>query len=144
MKKFIPIILCGLITAGFLFAGDETVVLTRGSDSRKNVNYPVWDAIVTASHDVNDVNDVVQSVSVNGIIQKVILTIPDFTNGITGQVLIRDNEDRTIFDSGEQAKNASYAFSLAEPVTGTIDVVIGISGAAGGSGGSIIVSMRGI
>ena len=149
MKKKIAIcIVLLLAVAAILYAatGDETVTLTSYFERRNqepNIK-PVWDVIVTATHDADDTGDVTQALNINGIIQKVILTVPNFTNSITGQVVIKDNEDKTIFDSGEQAKNADYAFSLHEPVTGTIDVVIGVSGVAGGTGDSIVVAIRGL
>ncbi len=146
MKKNIILGLILLFCVGLLWAstGDESIALTFLHKPR--LHNTVWDCIATSTHDADDTGDVTQAVTVNGIIQKVVLTIPNFSNGITGQVVIKDNEDRTIFDSGEQAKNATYAFSLHEPVTGEIDIVIGVSGASGGTADSndMIVVLRGI
>lgn len=145
MRKYIVIVLF-LLVACVVYAvvDDEYITLNRRIDIRKNVNYPIWDVLITATYDADDTDDVTQALIINGIIQKVILHIPQFTNGSeTAQVLIRDHEDRTIFDSGERADDDTYAFSLHEPITGTIDVVVGISGVTGNAV-DIIVTLRGI
>lgn len=126
--------------------GNESITITSSVDRRQQepLQKSVWEYVITATYDVDDTGDVTQSIPVNGTLRKVILTIPSFTNSITGQVVIKDNGDNTIFDSGEQTKGVTYAFNLDEPVSGTLDVVIGVSGAAGGTGGSIAVTLRGI
>lgn len=147
MKKYIGIGLVLLILACVLFAAgeDPTAVLTRQIDIRKNVDYPVWDAIVTASwSDDDDTGDITQDIIINGIIQKVVFVTPNCTSAATFQVVIRDHEDATIFDSGEQAKNNTYTFNLHEPVTGTIDVTIGSSEALGATYPDATVTLRGI
>lgn len=146
MKKYIGIVLVLLIVACVLFAGtdDQTAALTRQTDNRKNVNYPIWDAVVTASWDADDTGDAVQAVTINGTIQKIIFVTPTGTNTVTYQLVIRDNEDATIFDSGEQVEGSTYAFSVHEPVTGTIDVLVGPSGALGATNPDATVTLRGI
>jgi len=126
--------------------GDETIVETSNTIAsiRRKKDDNVWEITATATHDADDTGDVTLSVPINGILQKVILVVPNFTNAITGQVQINDNADVTIFDSGEQAKNATYTFNVSEPLSGTIDIVVGVSGAAGGTGGSIVVYLRGV
>ena len=114
------------------------------SENRKDSQYPVWDVFTTASWDDSDANDLTQAVAINGIIQKIVFVTPDATNSVTYQVVIKDNEDETIFDSGEQAEAATYTFSLHEPVTGTIDIVVGPSGALGATNPDATVTLRGI
>lgn len=146
LKTYLVILLMLLAFVCVLLAapGDEEVALTRQTDNRKDWRYPVWDALVTATWDDDDTADVTQAITINGIIQKVVLVAPNGTNAVTYQVVIRDNEDSTIFDSGEQAENATYTWSLHEPVTGTIDVVIGPSGALGATNPDATVTLRGI
>lgn len=146
MRKYIGIclILLALVCVVYAVVDDEYITLTRQVDIRKNVDYPVWDVLITATYDDDDTDDVTQALTINGIIQKVIFHVPTFTNGgETAQILIRDNEDRTIFDSGEQPDADTYAWSTHEPVTGTIDIVIGISGVTGNAV-DIIATLRGI
>ena len=145
-QRILSLILLLALIAGVLWAatGDESAALTFLHKPR--THNTVWDAIVTASHDADDTGDVTQEITVNGIIQKVMFTVPTFTNGSeTGQVVIKDNEGGKIFDSGEQPDAAAdpYAFSLHEPVTGTISVIIGPSGATGNAVEMTVV-LRGI
>ena len=149
-KILLPILLLSFLAVGILWAstGDETIVLTS-SVERRNIEplvKPVWEYVVTSTHDADDTGDVTQALNLNGLLRKVVFTVPNFTNGITGQVQINDNGDNTIFDSGEKAKATTYTFSLDEPLSGTIDVVIGVSGATGGTADSndMIVTLRGI
>lgn len=144
MKRNIVIALLILACASILYAltGDETV--SHVFVHKPRLHNTVWDDVITAVFDDDDTGDVTQAVKVNGIIQKVILQAPNGTNAVTYQVQILDNEDVIIFDSGEQAENADYSWSLHEPVTGTIDVVIGPSGAIGATNPDVVVTLRGI
>lgn len=145
MKKKLWIVAILALCIGLLWAatGDETVSLTDSYDQRFLGTAPVWKHTVTAVFDDDDTGNVTQAIRMNGTIQKVMFTAPDGTNAVTYQVQILDNEDKTIFDSGEQAENAEYAFSLSEPVTGTIDVVIGPSAAIGATNPDVVVTLRG-
>ena len=147
MKKYIVICLAVLIIACVLFAAtdEQTAAVTRQTDNRKNVNYPVWDAVVTVSCDDDDIGAATQDVIINGIIQKIIFVPPaGATSNRTYQLLIKDNEDVTIFDSGEQLEASTFAWSVHEPVTGTIDIVVGPSGALGTLNPDAVVTLRGI
>ena len=128
--------------------GGEASVLTSMVDDRllEPLLRPVWEFVVTDTRDEDDTGDTTQAIIINGLLRKVILKAPDTTNAITSQVVIKDNGDNTIFDSGEQAENATYTFNVDEPLSGTIDVVIGVSGAIGGSSISsdIVVTLRGV
>lgn len=126
--------------------GDESATITRQTDLRHNVNFPVWDAIVTWTYDSDDAGAETQAVHINGILLKVIIDIPaTTTTATTSQVLIKDDGDHTIFDSGEQAESDTvpYVFNLFEPVTGTIDIIYEPSTYAG-STETPVVTLRGI
>lgn len=148
-KKFMVYSLVCLGLAALLYAatGDETATLTSSVERRvvEPRSKPVWEHVITATHDVDDTGDVTQAIYTNGILLKVILNVPDYTTGsaVTGQVQINDNGDNEIFDSGEQAENTTYTFNVYEPLSGTTDVVIGLS-AAGGGTHDTVVTLRGI
>ena len=143
MKKKLIFILLMLFCVGVLWAaGDETV--SQVFKRKPKYSNRVWENVITAVYDTDDTNDVTQAVTVNGTIQKVVLEAPTATNTITYQVQILDDNDVIIFDSGEQAEATDYAFSLSEPVTGTIDVVIGVSDVIGATNPDIVVTLRGI
>ncbi len=152
MKRKLIALICALIlllaVCAILYAGadDQTEVITSQIDTRDNSDYPVWEIIVTASYDADDTGVSTQAVHINGILQKVIMELPDTaTDNTTTQLLINDNGDHTIFDSGEktEGEGVTYVFNLYEPVAGTIDVVLEPS-AAYGSTEILVVTLRGI
>jgi len=148
-KKVILTFLACVAIAGLLLAatGDESATLTTSLDKRVlNVNYPVWERVITWTYDSDDEGLETISIPLNGIVLKAILTLPDtVTDTTTSQLLIKDNGGNTIFDSGEQSEGegVTYTFSLFEPLSGTIDLSIEPS-AAYGSEESIVVTLRGI
>lgn len=148
MKTKLALILLLLFACAILYAGtdDATVVLTSSVERRNQepLIKPVWEHVITATFDSDDTGDETQAVNINGVLLKVILTVPNTSSAPTGQVVIKDNGDNTIFDSGEQAETNTYAFSVYEPLTGTTDVVIGLSGATGTTTSDVVVTLRGI
>lgn len=124
--------------------GDESVTITSTVDNRDDYNMPVWEHLITWTYDADDAGAETQAVNINGILLKVVFTIPATTaTGTTSQLLIKDNADNTIFDSGELAENATYGFNLFEPLSGTIDVTYEPSAAAQ-SAETPTVTIRGI
>ena len=146
-KKICLFVLLGICAVLYAATGDESVVLTSSVERRNqepNIK-PVWELVSTWTYDTDDAGAETISIPINGTLQKIILTIPvTTTTGTTTQLLIKDNGDNTIFDSGEQAENDTYTFNVSEPLSGTIDIVIEPSAAAGTSGSAPVVTMRGI
>ncbi len=127
-------------------AAAPTMVLTSKFDERISnaERWPVWEFVLNGLWDADDTADGTHSIRLNGILQKIILKVPDTANNVTGQVVIKDDGDNTIFDSGEKAENATYTFSVTEPLTGIVDVVMGISAASGTAATNLVVTLRGI
>jgi len=151
MKKSLVTAILLLLACTLLYAatGDESSVLTSTVDRRvqEPANMPVWEHVITWTYDTDDAGAETQAVPINGILLKVVIDIPaTTTTGTTSQVLIKDNGDHTIFDSGEQAESDTvpYMFSVYEPLSGTIDISIEPSAAAGTSGSSPVVTLRGM
>ena len=146
-KRTLIGILVMLAICAVLWAADggQSVVLTSWVERRNQepLIKPVWENVITATFDEDDTTAITHALPQNGILLKVILVAPDGENGVTYQVTIDDNGDNEIFDSGEQAEADTYAFDTYEPVTGTIDVNIGPSGAIGDEQ-DIVVYLRGI
>jgi len=127
-------------------AGDETVALTsdsRGTSYRKK-HEDVWELVLTSTHDVDDTDDVTQAVNINGILRRIVFVIPDSTSGCTGQLVIKDNSDNTIWDSGEKADDDTYDYHVDEYLSGEIDIVMGINKAAGTNGIEMIAYLSGV
>lgn len=148
MRKKLLLILAVLCLMGILWAGDETATLTSSVERRNQEPFvkPVWEHVITWTYDADDAGLEAQAVPINGILLKIVIDIPATnTTGTTSQVLIKDNGDHTIFDSGEQAESDTvpYLFSVFEPLTGTIDISIEPSAAAGTGGSTPVVTLRG-
>ncbi|KKN77698.1 hypothetical protein LCGC14_0358240 [marine sediment metagenome] len=124
---------------------DQTITITTELDQRIDPLLPVWEHLITASYDTDDTSVATQAININGILLKVVISVPVTTaTGTTSQVLIKDNNDVTIFDSGELAESATpYTFNLFEALSGSIDVSYEPSGAAG-SAETPTITLRGI
>jgi hypothetical protein len=127
--------------------GDQTIVLTSETTPdgiNRIYNKNVWEKVITANFDADDTTDVTLALPLNGILRHVTIAVPDTTNAITTQLQINDNGNNTVFDTGELAENATYNYSIDEPLTGTVDFVVGVSGAVGASLSEIVVTIRGV
>jgi hypothetical protein len=128
--------------------GDQTIVLTSETtpDTTQTIkNNDVWEKVITATYDADDTTDVSLALpGFNGTIRHITLAVPNTTNAITTQLQIQDNGNNVVFDTGEVAENATYNYSVDIPLQGTIDAVIGVSGAVGASGSVIVATIRGI
>ena len=151
MKKRIMVLLILLIAGAVIWAatGNEDAVLTSSVDRRNQepLIKPVWEHVITWTYDADDAGAETQSINVNGILLKVVMTIPDTTTDTTTeQLLIKDNGDNTIFDSGEltEGEGVTYTFNLFEPLSGTIDIILEPSAASQDAVTTKVVTLRGI
>lgn len=126
-------------------AAAPTKTVTRKKDGRHiGDNAPAWEYVLTSLWDADDTADATHSITIEGTLKKVIFTVPDTANNVTGQVLIRDHQDNTLFDSGEKAEAVTYPYDVNEVLTGTTDIVVGISAASGTAATSLVVTLKGI
>jgi len=129
--------------------GDQTIVLTSDTTAKRNStpHQEVWEKVITATFDIDDTTDTTLAVTLNGVLRHITFYVPDTTNGITKQLQIKDNGDNVIFDTGELTNvdaNTTYNYSVDEPLSGVIDVVVGVSGATGDASTAFVVTLRGI
>ena len=129
--------------------GDQTIAVTSNTiaKTRQNRLDSVWEVVLTATFDADDTTDVTSAIPINGVLRHVTLYVPDTTNAVTKQLQIKDNGDNVIFDTGELANvdaATTYNYNIDEPLAGIIDVVVGVSGAAGGTTTAMVVTLRGI
>jgi len=128
-------------------AGTQSISVTTNTTFATNQkrSEDVWDIVATSVHDATGDEAVTEAILFNGIIRHITITIPlTTTTGTTSQVLVKDNDDSTVFDSGELAENATHNFSVDLPLSGTIDVSVEPSAAAGAGGNTTTVALRGI
>ena len=125
--------------------GDQTIVKT--SDNRAKVtltpNQSIFVMVVTATFDADDTTDVTLNIPINARIEHVTLAVPNTTNAITTQMQITDDGGNIRFDTGENAENDTYNFALYEPISESMNVVIGVSGAVGATGSVIVATITG-
>ncbi len=125
MWAVLVVLVCAIIYAA---TGDEFATLTSSIERRNlepNIK-PVWEHVITWTYDFDDAGAETFAIKLNGILLKIIIDIPATARtGTTSQVLIQDNGDHTIFDSGELAESDTvpYVFNVYEPLTGTIDII---------------------
>jgi hypothetical protein len=129
--------------------GDQTIVQTSADDRRNlepNIKQ-VWERVITATFDADDTTALSLPIPLNGILRHVTFTIPQTTTSRTKQLQINDNGDNTIFDTGALANVAGASttnYSVDEPLSGIIDVVVTIAGTLGGTGVAMVITLRGI
>ena len=125
--------------------GDESATITTSLEQRGDPKLPVWEHLITWTYDTDDAGAETQAIGLNGVLLKIVFSIPVTTRtGTTSQLLIKDNSDNTIFDSGELAENVTYTFNLFEPLSGTIDLVYEPSATSQKASVSPTVLLRGI
>ena len=129
--------------------GGQTIVLT--SDTRADINRTrteqVWEIVITSTFDADDTTDTTLALPLNGILRHITFYVPDTTNGVTKQLQINDNSDYNVFDTGELANvdaATTYNYEVDLPLSGTNDIVVGISGATGDASTAMVVTLRGI
>ena len=127
--------------------GNQTIVQTSSTRSRINRvnNEDVWEIVITSTFDDDDSTLITVAVPLNGILRNVVVAIPaTTTTSTTSQILIKDNGDNTVFDTGEIAEDATHSFVVDIPLSGTVDVSIEPSAAAGSGGNTTVITLRGI
>ena len=129
--------------------GGQTIVLT--SDTRADINRTrtehVWELVITSTFDADDTTDTTLALPLNGILRHITFYVPDTTNGVTKQLQINDNSDYNVFDTGELANvdaATTYNYEVDLPLSGTNDIVVGVSGATGDASTAMVVTLRGI
>ena len=128
--------------------GDQTIVLTSQTTPdtlTRAKNEDVWEKVITTTFDADDTTIVTLAIPLNGILRHVTVTLPlTTTTGTTSQILIKDNGDNTVFDTGEIAENATHNFVTDIPLSGTVDVSLEPSAASGDAVTTSTITLRGI
>lgn len=93
-----------------------------------------------------DEDDTVKSFDIDGrgLIHTIVMTVPNFTNVVTATLTVTNQDGVEIYNSTAKAKNATYALTQLwdkVPIVGFNTVKVTLSGAAGGTGGDVTVSV---
>lgn len=81
------------------------------------------------------------------LIKHLHVVVPDFTNSVTATVTIEDGDGRVLWTSAAKAKGASYNLESEEEwydqvISSDLSIVVTLSGAPGGTGGTVEVLLR--
>lgn len=105
-------------------------------------NYQVWEQITVFSIISGDVTGTA-TIPLNGIIQKIIVTITNFTTGDGSvDVTLKDNGDNTIFTVSNLADPATHVFSISEPITNEVNIALSFTDPTDNQ--TVTVTLRGI
>lgn len=118
--------------------------VTRATPSFKDS--PVWEEVITYVLTATSGGDAItQAIPLNGILQKIVVASGAAT-GITGTltIAINDNGGNAIFPAtAGPAEGATSTFSVWEPLSGVITVVIDPSDDPTSGTWTIVVTLRG-
>ncbi|RLG14189.1 hypothetical protein DRN69_04490 [Candidatus Pacearchaeota archaeon] len=79
------------------------------------------------------------SIDFTGKLAQIHVRVPNWTNDVTCTVKIKDVDDYVIYDSGAKSRNANYNLAVDQIVDDECKIELTLSGAPGGSGGSVVV-----
>lgn len=150
--------LSGAIPAGTNNIGDVGVATLPGTVQTdiaamkadialiKAQNLPPGSSVLSFIFDEDDLSKD-QSVTLEGLLKHLHLVVPDFTNSVTATVTLKDASGRVYYTSAAKAKGFSYNLDLEiewleQVLTGTLTMTVTLSGAAGGSGGTVVAVLR--
>ena len=116
------------------------VAFDRRSDTLER--YTAWEKVVTFSIISGDTTGLA-TIPINGLLQKIIVTITDFTTGDgTVDVSLTDNGDNTIFSVSNLADPATYTYSVSEPLVREVNVILGFTDPQAAE--TVTVTLRGV
>ncbi len=116
------------------------VEFDRRSDTLER--FTAWEQVVTFSIVSGDTTGLA-TIPINGLWQKIIITITDFTTGDgTVDVSLTDNGDNTIWSVTNLADPATYTYSVSEPLVSEVNVILGFTNPTDSQ--TVTVTLRGV
>ena len=118
------------------------VVVSYDRRSDTLYRFPVWEKVVTFAIVSGDTTGLA-TIPINGLLQKIIVTITDFTTGDgTVDVSLTDNSDVTIWSVTNLADPATYTYSVSEPLAREVNVILGFTNPTANE--TVTVTLRGV
>ena len=81
------------------------------------------------------------TIQVNGVVSRIILEIPDWTNAPNTTLTIENSDGKEIYNSGAKTENQTLNLKTDVEVVGENTVKVALSGAPGGAGGDVYVTL---
>ena len=122
----------------------STGVTTTTIDKRSGTlnNLQVWEKITVFSIVSGDTTGAA-AILLNGIIQKVIVTLTDMQSAEgTTDVSLTDNGDNTIFSVTDLAESQTVVYTVNEPIASEVNIILGFTNPAASV--TVTVTLRGI
>ena len=107
--------------------GAGTTALTSVVEKRGDtLNYhPVWERVITFTFANGTASATTHNLNINGILQKLIVVAgASGSANPTATVAVNDNADTELFSVAGLVENSTTVYSLSEPLTGVIDIVV--------------------
>jgi len=102
----------------------------------------VWEKITVFSIVSGDTTGAA-TILLNGIIQKVIVTLTDMQSAEgTTDVSLTDNGDNTIFSVTDLAESQTVVYTVNEPIASEVNIILGFTNPAASV--TVTVTLRGI
>jgi len=86
---------------------------------------------------------VTERIVLNGLLRKLILDVPDWTNTVTATLVIDDGGPIAV-PLVAVDQDDIYYYSLDEPIANSAGLTVTLSGVPGGAGGVINITLKGI
>ena len=124
-------------------ASTGTVAVVQNIQEITRLNrFPTWERVVTFAIISGDTTGAA-TVPIDGVLQKIIVTISDFTTGDgTVDVSLTDNGDNTIFSTTNLADPATHIFNVSEPLVKEVNIILGFTNPAASE--TVTVTLRGV
>jgi len=121
-------------------AGTTTTTLDKRSGTLNR--FQVWEKITVFSIVSGDTTGAA-AILLNGIIQKVIVTLTDMQSAEgTTDVSLTDNGDNTIFSVTDLAESQTVVYTVNEPIASEVNIILGFTNPAASV--TVTVTLRGI
>ena len=124
-------------------ASAGTISVTESPETITRLNrYTAWERVVTFAIISGDTTGAA-TVPINGVLQKIIVEISDFTTGDgTVGVTLSDNGDNPIFSVSSLADPAIHTYSVTEPLVEEVNIALTFTDPTASE--TVVVTLRGI
>ena len=126
------LILCSLLL-GTAFAADIELPFQKYESANSGIQSTGRQAIAFNAYETEKT----LTINANGLTHTIIVELPDWTNNSTATLSLINSDSKTLYSISALAENATYILLVERPFHGTNTVKITLSGAPGGSGGTV-------
>ncbi len=104
--------------------------------------HPIWERVTTFSLISGDTTGLA-TIEITGLLQKIVVKLSDMESAeCTTDVSLTDNGDNTIWSVTNLAESATYNYSVSEPLSQEVNVILGFTNPAAAA--TVTVTLRGI